>query len=170
MDEPANGPGYFYIIKTSDTPDGVYKIGKTIQTDPNKRLCRYPQYSCCMYTVHVENADLFEDIAMRKLQGVAIRRREFGLEYYEMNIVKLIDFIHGLWMKYGQFTDGKLDKNIDKFKPNGWQYFANEWLASNTDCTSAEAYDAYVNIFKTVFASNEYAEQEAFVAYFHAVR
>ena len=34
-------PGFFYIIQTPDVEDGVYKIGKTSQADPNKRLCQY---------------------------------------------------------------------------------------------------------------------------------
>ena len=76
-----NESGYFYIIKTPDVPEGVYKIGKTTMVDPNKRLCRYPTYSCCLYTIHVENADLFEDLVMRKLKLVTKRRMEYGLEY-----------------------------------------------------------------------------------------
>jgi hypothetical protein len=165
-----NQPGFFYIIKTPDVPPDVYKIGKTIQTDPNKRLCRYPPYSCTQYTVAVANADLFEDIVMRKLKGSVIRRREYGLEYYQSDIKILIDQIHNLWLSYGDLTDTQLDKTIEKIKPNGWQFFANEWLSKHPGVTASEAHLAYISIMRDVFASNEYAELDAFSEYFRSVQ
>ncbi len=161
--------GFFYIIRTPDVPEGVYKIGKTVMFDPNKRLCKYPTYSCCLYTIHVKNADLFEDLVMRKLKGAVKRRMEYGLEYYEADIRTLIDIVHQLWMKYGNIDEFKLNKSNEKIKPNGWQYFANEWLAKNPSATSTTAYPHYVNIIKTVFMSNEYAEFEFFDAYFKSL-
>jgi hypothetical protein len=161
--------GFFYIIQTSDVPNGVYKIGKTTQIDPNKRLCRYPQYSTVKYTVFCNNADLFEDIAMRKFKSIFKRRMEFGLEYYEGDIYKIIDETHKLWMKYNNINILQLNKEIEKIKPNGWQYFANEWLSKNNDTDVETAYISYVDIMTNIFASNEYAEKELFVAYFNAL-
>jgi len=162
--------GFFYIIKTPDVPEGVYKIGKTCQVDPNKRLCRYPTYSCCLYTIHVANADLFEDLVMRKLKGSCKRRMEYGLEYYESDIRTLINEVHQLWLKYGSLVDFQLDKSNEKNKPNGWQYFANEWLAKNPNASADEAYLAYTHIMKSEFMSNEYAEFEYFERYFKSLQ
>jgi len=160
--------GFFYIIKTADVPAGVYKIGKTCADDPNKRLCRYPKYSCCEYTVHVSNADLFEDIVMRKLKVAAKRRMEFGLEYYEEDIRTLIDLVHQLWLKYGHISEATLDKTAEQMKPNGWQYFVNEWMSKNTDASVFNAYIAYVDIMKTVFMTKDYAEFDYFKQYFES--
>ncbi len=164
-----NESGYFYIIKTPDVPEGVYKIGKTTMVDPNKRLCRYPTYSCCLYTIHVENADLFEDLVMRKLKLVTKRRMEYGLEYYEADIKTLVDEVHQLWLKYGSIKEFQLDKSNEKIKPNGWQYFANEWLSKDPTATPETAYTAYVDLMKNTFMSNEYAEFEVFSAYFKSL-
>jgi hypothetical protein len=160
--------GFFYIIKCADVPDNVYKIGKTCEKDPNKRLCRYPPFSCVQYTIAVANADLFEDIVMRKFKSAFTRRREFGLEYYEGDIIAIIDEVHRLWLKYGRLVDAKLDKTIEKIKPNGWQYFVNDWLSKNPTCDIHEAYEAYVKIMKDTFASNEYAEFEPFAIYYES--
>ena len=165
---PSSKEGFFYIIKTADVPDGVYKIGKTIADDPNKRLCKYPKYSCCEYTVHVANADLFEDIVMRKLKISAIRRMEFGIEYYESDIRTLIDLVHQLWLKYGQITEATLNKTTEQLKPNGWQYFVNEWMSKNLDASVFEAYIAYVDIMKTIFMTIDYAEFDYFKPYFES--
>ena len=162
--------GFFYIIKTPDVQEGTYKIGKTVMTDPNKRLCKYPIHSCCMYTIHVANADLFEDLVMRKLKGKFKRRMEYGLEYYEANIKDLIIEVHQLWLKYGDVKHFQLDKSAEKIKPNGWQYFANDWLSKHSTSTVDEAYTAYVNIIKTSFMSNEYAEFEFFKIYFDSLQ
>ncbi len=158
--------GFFYIIKTADVPEGVYKIGKTTADDPNKRLCRYPKYSCCMYTIHVTNADLFEDIVMRKLKVSVKRRMELGIEYYEADIRTLISIVHELWLKYGELNDVTLDKTIEQMKPNGWQYFVNEWMAKNVNATVYDAYLAYVDIMKTIFVTHDYAEFDYFKKYF----
>lgn len=169
--QPANQnkSGFFYIIKTPDVPENVYKIGKTTMIDPNKRLCRYPMYSCCMYTIHVANADLFEDLVMRKLKGSVIRRMEFGLEYYEADIYTLINIVHQLWNKYGQIKEFQMDKTIERVKPNGWQYFANEWLSKNKDADAIDAYQHYVLIMQSIFMTNEYAEFEPFIEYYKAM-
>jgi len=162
--------GFFYIIQTPDVPDNVYKIGKTIQSNPNKRLCQYPMYSSAKYTVFVENADLFEDLVMRKLKSNCKRRMEYGLEYYESDLKTLVNIVHELWLKYGDIKEFKLDKSNEQLKPNGWQYFANEWLAKNTEATCDEAYLAYVDIFKNVFNSIEYAEFDVFEYYFNSLQ
>jgi hypothetical protein len=162
--------GFFYIVSTADVPTNVYKIGKTCATDPNKRLCRYPVYTTVKYTIAVENADLFEDLIMRKFKSIFKRRMEFGIEYYEGDIVCMINSVHNLWLKYGQIKEAELDKSIEKIKPNGWQYFVNEWLSNNIDANAEEAYCAYVTIMETVFGSNEYAEIEPFTSYFEAVK
>jgi predicted house-cleaning noncanonical NTP pyrophosphatase (MazG superfamily) len=165
--------GYFYIIKTADTPANVYKIGKTVEVDPNKRLCKYPKYSDLKYTVAVANADTFEDLVMRKLKTKVKRRQEFGLEYYEAELPILINIIHEIWMAHGSATEHKIDKPVhrstERIKPNGWQFFVNEWLSANQSASPEEAYAAYVNCVKTAFLSNEYAEYPCFLTYYSSL-
>lgn len=167
-----NAEGFFYIIRTPDSPDGVYKIGKTTNYDPNKRLCRYPKYSVVKYTIAVENADMFEDIVMRKFKGLFKRRMELGLEYYEGNLVKMISEVHQLWLKYGDVKIAPFiaDKSAEIMKPNGWQYFVNEWLSKHDFADDNEIYDNYVHIMKTDFGSNEYAEKAFFLKYLYSTR
>jgi hypothetical protein len=162
--------GFFYIIRTPDTPDDVYKIGKTTNCDPNKRLCKYPKYSIVKYTIAVENADMFEDIVMRKFKSIFKRRRELGLEYYEGDIIKMISEVHNLWLKYGNVKTTSFIKNkaIENIKPNGWQYFVNEWLSRHLFASDDEIYEGYVKTIKTDFGSNEYAEKPFFLAYLHS--
>ncbi len=165
--------GYFYIIKTADTPVNVYKIGKTVEVDPNKRLCKYPKYSDLKYTVAVANADTFEDLVMRKLKTKVKRRQEFGLEYYEAELPVLVNIIHEIWMAHGSSIMHKIDKitnkETERIKPNGWQFFVNEWLSSNQSASPEEAYTAYVNCVKTAFLSNEYAEYSCFLIYYSSL-
>ncbi len=168
-EEVKNEEGFFYIIQTTDVESKVFKIGKTTQIDPNKRLCKYPQYSTVKYTIFCNNADLFEDIVMRKFKSLFKRRMEYGLEYYEGDIIKMIDETHKLWIKYNFISEAQLNKDIERIKPNGWQYFVNEWLSKNRTATIDAAYEAYTHIIMDTFASNEYAEKDAFVAYFNAL-
>lgn len=158
--------GFFYIISCADVPDNVFKIGKTTEHDPNKRLCRYPQYSSVKYTIHVANADLFEDIVMRKFKSMFKRRMEFGIEYYEGELIQIIDAVHQLWLKYGNLVNAELDKSAEKIKPNGWQFFVNDWLSKNEGADVKDAYAAYVRIMKEIFLTNEYAELEPFAYYY----
>jgi hypothetical protein len=167
--ESKSSHGFFYIIQTADVEKNVYKIGKTTQTDPNKRLCRYPAYSNTKYTIHCDNADVFEDLVMRKFKTLFKRRMEYGIEYYEGDITIMIDEVHKLWMRFNKSTDIQLDKDIEKFKPNGWQYFVNEWLCYNTTATMDTAYDNYVKIMTDVFSTNEYAEKNTFMLYYAAM-
>ena len=70
------------------------------------------------------------------------------------------------------FQDFKLLKKLksnEKIKPNGWQYFANEWLSKNPAATPETAYTAYVDLMKNTFMSNEYAEFEFFSTYFKSL-
>lgn len=159
-------PGYFYIIKTSDTPANVYKIGKTIQVNPNKRLCQYPIYSECHYVVRVENADAFEDYIMRKLKFEAKRRIEYGLEYYEIEIKKLIDFVHQIWMNHGQSKIITIPKKPTCPSPPGWQYFFNEWLSKNKNATVDTAFAQYIAIIKQEFLTQPATTFEEFEKYF----
>ncbi len=167
MNEEKDESGFFYIIQTPDAPESVYKIGKTTQTDPNKRLCAYPKFSNVKYTIAVANADLFEDIVMRKFRTAFIRRMELGLEYYEGDIVDIICTVHDLWLKYGNQQSIQIDKSIEKLKPHGWQSFVNEWLIHNPDSEVAIAYSAYVDHIKTAFLSNDYADFPVFSLYFN---
>lgn len=166
-DDIKDESGFFYIIQTADVSLGVYKIGKTIRANPNKRLSEYPKYSSVKYTIFVANADMFEDIVMRKFKSLFKRRMEYGLEYYEGDLIDMINHVHSLWNKYGTLTDYKLNKNAEKYKPNGWQSFVNEWLSKNSDTDVETAYSAYVHHLQNTFLTNDYAEFDAFAEYYN---
>jgi hypothetical protein len=161
--------GFFYIVQTADVADGVYKIGKTKQDNPNKRLADYPKFSCVKYTIFVENADDFEAYTIRKFKTLFKRRKEYGLEYFEGSIIDMINITHEFWQKFGTSINIEIPKDPVAIKPNGWAYFANEWLSKNLSANQPinydEAYNAYVKILTTDFASNEYAEREVFDLY-----
>ena len=161
--------GFFYIIKTSDTPENVYKIGKTTATNPNKRLCDYPQYSIVFYTIAVKNIHIFEKIVIHKLKGRAVRHMEFGYEYYEADIKHLINCVHNIWMSYGHI-DIDIYSNIKKNQPTGWQYFANEWLAKNIaqEITPEFAYENYVKMIKESFGAVP-CKYDKFEIYYYSV-
>lgn len=169
MNEKKNASGFFYIISTADTPDSVYKIGKTTDCDPNKRLCKYPKFSLVKYTIAVENADLFEDIVMRKFKSAFKRRMELGLEYYEGDLTAMVCIVHQLWLNYGNIKIAKLIP-IENIKPNGWQYYVNEWLSKHPFASDDEAYDGYVATITTDFGSREYAEKSFFVKYLNSTK
>ena len=142
--------GFFYVIKTSDTPYNVYKIGKTTALNPNKRLCVYPRYSTCVYTILINNVDIFEKIVIHKLKCHAKRRREFGYEYFEADRIQLIDAIHKIWLEYGDI-DTDIYKSIKQNQPIGWQYFANEWLVHNKTQPVEISYINYLKIVTEQF-------------------
>lgn len=142
-----NESGYFYIIQPSDTRAGVYKIGMTKRL-PNERLCEYPKYSIPKYFICVANASQFEDLVMRKLGAVAKRCREYGLEYYEIDLQLLISLVHELWMIHGMSKMSGEEKTDTKRKPKGWQNFVNEWLAEHIGADVQLAYVAYCDSLK----------------------
>lgn len=160
--------GFFYIIKTADTEDNVYKIGMTKRCNPNKRLCEYPKYSAVKYTIAVDYIDVFEDYIMRKFRILFKRRLEYGIEYYECNdIKKMIDVVHQIWMKYGD-KEIQIDKKLENIKPNGIQAFINDWFSKQEDPSSIDldiAYIEYVKMMKEIFLTEEYAENETFKIY-----
>ena len=162
-----NKEGFFYVIKTADTPINVYKVGKTTATNPNKRLCAYPRYSACVYTIAVKNVDIFEKIVIHKLKGCAKRCMEFGNEYYEADPVDLINAIHNIWIEYGN-TDTDLYKSIKKNQPLGWQYFANEWLIYNKPQSIEIAYINYLKLIIEHFKQIP-CKYDKFLAYYLSV-
>lgn len=160
--------GFFYIIQNSEVPPGVYKIGKTIQFNPNKRLCDYPKGSHCKFVIAVQDADGFEDYVMRKFQINYNRRREYGLEYYQGDIKKMIHDVIKYWDYLGDAGEIQLEKEfLRQIKPVGIQYFINEWYSKQADPKPmiSDAYDAYVKLIKEDFGSQEYATKEVFHAY-----
>lgn len=167
-DKSEDNKGFFYIIKTSDVEDGVYKIGKSKRDNPNKRLCEYPKRSSVQYTIAVNDADGFEDLVMRKFRVEFERKLELGLEYYKGNIEDMIDSVHNLWKKYNKADKIELDKRIEKIKPNGFQAWCNDWYSKQEDKKNIDmdvAYLSYVNMMQNDFASNEYATKEVFLIY-----
>lgn len=160
--------GFFYIIQTADVPLGIYKIGKTARSNPNKRLCEYPKFSSVKYTISVSNCHVFESYAMRKFRVLFKRKREYGLEYYEGNIIDMINLAHTLWNKF-ESTECVVDTRIEKIKPNGFQYFINEYYSNQTNPTLIESYDKYVDMMKNTFMTNEYADEYTFITYLNYI-
>jgi hypothetical protein len=160
--------GFFYIIKTPDTPMSVYKIGKTTHSDPNKRFCQYPKGVIVKYTIAVSDADSFEDYMMRQFKVQFERKMEYGMEYYKGDIIQMIDVTHQVWMKIGMSSTSVTKSTVDmeRYKPNGFQVFVNDWLVKQVSKpTLDDAYIAYVSMLRDDFGTTEYAEKEPFITY-----
>ena len=135
----------------------------TKRSDPNKRLSEYPKYSAVQYVIAVANADSFEDYVMRKFRILFKRRLEYGLEYYEGDIKKMIDSTHNIWMKFYD-KEIHIDKDLENIKPYGIQIFINEWFSQQKDPQNIDldiAYDKYVvnymvSFYQTITQKNQY--------------
>jgi len=104
---------------------------------------------------------------MRKFRVMFIRRMEYGLEYYQGDIRKMIDLVHQIWMNYGN-KKIIIDKSIEYIKPNGIQAFVNSWLSKQEDPINIDlsiAYTEYVKLMKDEFLTNDYADQTIFIIY-----
>lgn len=68
---------------------------------------------------------------------------------------------------YSFYDDNKsLDKDMHFYKPNGFDAFVTNWLLlQKHKYTIDEAYEAYENMMKNDFCTNEYAEKSAFKVY-----
>jgi hypothetical protein len=95
------------------------------------------------------------------------RRMEYGLEYYEGNLVNMIDTVHNLWLTYGNADEVKIDKQVEDLKPNGFQAWCNEWFSkqNSVEVDSDIAYLSYVNMMKNEFMTDDYAEKDVFLLY-----
>lgn len=142
--------GFFYIVKTVDVDDDVYKIGKTTQSDPNKRLCNYPKGSSVKYTIAVDNVDVFEDYIMRKFGKIFVRRIEYGLEYYQGDLTAMINTSHELWNHFNNQTGTEEKTDNKQDIPNEWDVFYIEWLSKQNTMfiEDDEAFEIYSKLVK----------------------
>lgn len=158
--------GYFYIIQTPDVTNGVYKIGMTCRTNPNKRLCEYPKMSVVKYTIEVADARGFETYIMHKFNLRFKRPREYGLEYYEGSLKKMINIVHKTWMIYGMKKKLYISEKINKLRPIGFQYFCNEWLCDHEKLPSINVmYEAYIQMVTPLIKLSEHVSFRKFRAY-----
>lgn len=157
-----NPAGFFYIIQTADVADNVYKVGKTRRLI--KRMGEYPKYSLVKYTIAVSDCHAFEAYALRKFRLLFKRRREYGLEYFEGDLTEMINLAHKLWNKFvvGPIS---INKNMEKIKPKGFQYFVNEYYSKRNKPSLTESYDMYVSMMKDTFMTDIYADKYTFIMY-----
>jgi len=85
---------YIYIIRTRasvNINEPVYKIGKT--NDFNKRLLGYDKGSESILVLYVNDCDSFERILLELFNLHFIKRTDYGNEYFEGNLSKMINII-----------------------------------------------------------------------------
>jgi hypothetical protein len=161
-----NSEGFFYIIQTADVPLGVYKIGKTTRSNPNRRLCEYPKFSCVKYTVSVNDCHGFESYVMRKFRLNFERCLQYGLEYYKGDIKEMINLSHKIWNLHGASHKIIINKSIEKIKPNGFQYFINNWYINQiVPPDPYKSYLMYKLIMQKTFMTNDYSSKSVFITY-----
>ena len=78
----------------------------------------------------------------------------------------MINAAHSIWTKYGNAARVKISKKIERLKPNGFQYFCNEWLSQQDRLPPIDVvYDAYVSIITSAFGTSDVAEKKMFIIY-----
>jgi hypothetical protein len=85
---------YIYLIHTRaslNINENVYKIGKTI--DFTKRISGYDKGSEPILILYVNNCDNFEKILLEIFNVQFIKRTDYGNEYFEGDISKMIQII-----------------------------------------------------------------------------
>lgn len=90
-----------YIIRPRSSIEGnlnVYKIGKTDRYIL-KRLSEYEKGSELYFTIKVKDCTLVESKLKEHLKKVFINRRDFGDEYFETDIMQLINAVAGFCLE-----------------------------------------------------------------------
>lgn len=94
--------GYLYIIREREfvkCGDNVFKIGYTNHSNPNNRMCQYPNNSEVIAIEKVYKAETAEKVYMKSLDmlcdsGVLKHRRDIGREYYEGDVNIIREVLH----------------------------------------------------------------------------
>ena len=82
---------YCYLLQTRETiraNQKVYKIGRTY--DINRRISEYPSGSVLIICIYVDNDIQIEKNLKNKFNDIFINRTDYGTEYFEGNVRKMI--------------------------------------------------------------------------------
>ena len=85
---------YIYIIHcraSVNCNESVYKIGKTKNFE--KRLSGYDKGSIPILLLFVKNSDSFETYMKTKFTSIFIKRQDYGNEYFEGDVNKMVSVI-----------------------------------------------------------------------------
>lgn len=80
--------GHIYLIREREFINSgkpIYKIGKTCQKDPRRRIASYPKGSECIILIKKDNVELVEKRLIKQFTNFFIKRSDIGAEYFEGN-------------------------------------------------------------------------------------
>jgi len=106
---------YIYLLRTRasvNIDENVYKIGKT--KNSNKRFGGYMKGHEIYLMVKVKDVDRKEDIIKSEFGKYYKLRRDYGKEYFEGDIYKMIEKIIEIVRVDGMVDEKKLEKDIYK--------------------------------------------------------
>lgn len=109
--ENINKSGFFYIKQPTDVPYGIYKIG-IIKTSEciNKKINSF--FLDTKYIIKVNDISGFKYKILEKFNIMFNNCNEFGEDYYDGNIKRMIDLSHCIWLKYGNINHIHIQKKI----------------------------------------------------------
>ena len=90
---------YFYIIHEREfvrSGEQTFKIGKTGQNPPWKRLSAYPKDSELILLIKVPNKDIFENKIISIFKKKYRQMLEYGNEYFRGDIDEMVKDVHNL--------------------------------------------------------------------------
>jgi len=106
---------YIYLLRTRasvNIDENVYKIGKT--KNSNKRFGGYMKGHEIYLMVKVKDVDRKEDIIKSEFVKYYKLRRDYGKEYFEGDIYKMIEKIIEIVREDKMIDEKKLEKDIYK--------------------------------------------------------
>jgi hypothetical protein len=88
--------GYFYIIQLREfikTKENIYKIGMSNRLELEERMKEYPKFSHKYLELKVNSPKSFETIIKKFFDFKFKKRIEYGTEYFEGDIDKMIYYV-----------------------------------------------------------------------------
>ncbi len=116
---PNKGSIYLLIKKNFiDSGEKIYKIGRTCQFPPQKRVFDYPESSVLLWMIDVDDCYTTETMIKQKLQNNCLikHRIDLGNEYYEGDVEEIAVVF---WIIYRNSVNcilNRLDKNGNKLE------------------------------------------------------
>ena len=114
---------YIYLLKEREfikTGEPIYKAGKSKQLNLG-RFSQYPKGSTLYFQLIVPDCDKLERIILHKFKGKYIQRPDIGIEYFQGDVLKMIDDIYWECFEYRKRMENPtpppkvLYVNFDKF-------------------------------------------------------
>ena len=110
---------YIYLLQEREfikTGEPIYKAGKSKQLNLG-RFSQYPKGSTLYFQLIVPDCDKLERIILYKFKGKYIQRTDIGIEYFQGDVIKMIDDIYWEVFEYRNRLEPPkvLSVNFDKF-------------------------------------------------------